>query len=227
MKSCMPCQFKSMGWLSAGERRKCESDMCPTILPKSCGLKFRSARSFSSLGNNSFAGGIWIAMMGNSILRGVYVHAVAFLTKEQGLIVPAINPKNHHRNRYLCCTSSYLQDKWRSLANCTEVELQAGKSLADTVADEMDARRSACAASASGPSGAPICVSWQWAPLLSNVLDGLTEFSTAHARTGVRPASISINPGLHILAQNFILDAFVRDLRAVQASPDPVMTLFA
>ncbi len=45
----------------------------------------------------------------------------------------------------------------------------------------------------------PFCVTWQWNKAASDLSALLDQFDSAHAETGVRPASISINPGLHSL----------------------------
>ena len=103
--ACEPCQFRRLGWLRFDERKKCAPEVCPLFFPRSCGIGIVSAKHVAELAQGADSGGIWIALIGDSIIRGVFLKAVHFLSARSRPIVAHINHTVYHQNHYVCCNT--------------------------------------------------------------------------------------------------------------------------
>jgi hypothetical protein len=211
LKSCQPCQFKSIGWLRAEERRKCSPEICPLFFPQSCGLKLLTAKYLANYMNESLTGGLWISLIGDSQLRGIFIHAASFLSIRSSLITVTINSSNHYDDFFVCCSAApFHANAAPDISRCIlrTNKPARGWILPRALADDFAARTAA--------RQIPICVSFQFAAHATGLHPLFDEHEAAYQRTGIRPAAISINPGLHSLLLAYDLDRLVDDLRVVQ-----------
>jgi hypothetical protein len=209
-RMCRPCQFKSLGWLRASERKKCAPEICPTLFPLTCGISLLSAKYISNVINTTHTNGLWISLVGDSLLRGIFLKAVSFLSIRSKPIHIAFNRSTYHQDHYICCTVSHHPGRGNEPDRCA-VHMHApskSSSLPRTVAADLFSRRRASLVG----RDIPVCVSWQWNTAAADLPALLNQFESTHADSGIRPASISVNPGLHSLGLAFDLDNLVHDL---------------
>ena len=62
-----------------------------------------------------------------------------------------------------------------------------------------------------------LCVSWEWNTVTEGVAAHLDRYERTYRRTGVRPLSISVNPGIHQLVPGYKLDALITATEALRA----------
>jgi hypothetical protein len=212
-KSCLPCTFHSVGWLKAEERARCAPETCPLFFPRSCGLSMRLAKALAIHVGNSFPAGIWISLLGDSILRGIYLHTVSYLTVRQKLINPNITGINHYYSRYICCTSRHAVGLGREFFDCTEREFApAADPMILTAAADFASRRAAAP-----DAGTPFCISFKFVAHTSALPSTFAQHTAARVRHGVLPNAIAINSGLHSLLPGFDVDSLVRNIQSAQA----------
>ena len=220
LKSCQPCQFKSVGWLRRNERDKCAPEICPLFFPISCGMSLISADDLGSLTSRAFPKGLWIHLLGDSLLRGIFVHAVSYLTIRSkhieifwNLTTNAFNQKDAHLKRYVCCSARHTAGIGE-IDRCELHKLEGYNVtplvLVNRVAAEIVTRRSR--------GETPICVSFAaFNVYLKAHRDHFDELGAAFAATGALPAAIVTNPGIWELLAGFDLHELVEKLRLFQA----------
>lgn len=168
-----------------------------------------SAKYIADLLQTSLKGGIWISFVGDSLMRGVFLKSVSFLSVRSKHIIIDFNYSTYHNDHFVCCDSLHVEGKGNELDRCEVLMHKAdetGVPLPDAVATEFLARRGRAA------GVVPVCVSWQWNRGAAGLLPLFAEFESTHARTGVRPATVSFNPGLHGLVQGFDLERLVHEV---------------
>ena len=182
------------------ERKKCAPETCPILFPSSCGVDLISAQHIADLAQTTLTGGIWVSLIGDSIMRGVFLKAVLFLTIRSSPIYAHFNLTTYHHDHYVCCDTRQLPGGDNAIDNCA-MHLHKGenRTLPDIVAAEFLSRRRRAAAGGGG--AVPVCVSWQWNKAAAPLPALLDQFEAAYAATGVRPANIAFNPGLHDLVK--------------------------
>ncbi len=137
------------------------------------------------------------------------MQAISFLSVQSKPVSIQINPSNHHDDFYLCCSSNRLPGQSSFLDRCAAHRSPAAKwSLPQAVANDVLERRA--------KGGAPVCVSFQFVAHARDLPSLLDKQDAEFRRSGVRPAAISINPGVHSLEPGFDLDILVNDLRVAQ-----------
>jgi hypothetical protein len=161
--------------------------------------------------NSTFGPGLWVAILGNSLLRGVALEAITFLTDKSGRISLPMTGQNHHQDFYVCCNAHRSPSNRSTLRRCAARRQPAASwTLPQVVADDILARR------ASGK--APVCISFQIVQLATQLPALLDKHAAEHQRSGIRATSISINPGIHGLEARFELDQIIQDVRNAQRS---------
>ncbi len=153
--------------------------------------------------------------MGDSLLRGVFLHAVSFLSTRSSNIEIVFNdsiPGDPHRSRYMCCSAQYLDSGSGDIGQCELHTLEQSLSppLAHSVTADIIARRAR--------GGIPICVSFTTSVYIDSFRETFSEFNAAFAATGIRPTSTVVNPGIWLLLPKFDLDRFAEQLKVLQAA---------
>ena len=216
LKSCQPCQFKSVGWLQKTEMQKFAPEKAPIFFPTSCDMHLITAKGLSELATSAFPSGIWIHFLGDSLLRGVFVHAVSFLSIRSkhieifwNLTINELGQQDGHISRFMCCST---QSSEAEIGNCELHKLEGRRTtpLADRVAAEIISRRAR--------SEIPICVSFTFNVYLNTYGIQFNEIKAAFKSTGIRPTSIVINPGIWELRPNFDLHELVKKLKRFQVA---------
>ena len=218
LKSCQPCQFKSVGWLQKTEMQKFAPEKAPIFFPTSCDMHLITAKGLSELATSAFPSGIWIHFLGDSLLRGVFLHAVSFLSIRSkhieifwNLTKNELGQHDGHFSRFMCCStqSSEVGTEKGEIGNCELRKLESrGSPLAGRVAAEIITRRAR--------SEIPICVSFTFNVYLNSHRPQFSEIKATFKSTGIRPASIIINPGIWELLVNFNLHELVEKLKRFQ-----------
>ena len=214
-EACTPCAFRKVGWLTLEERNKCAPEFCPSFFPQSCGMTIISAKHIADLLQTDLKGGIWISLVGDSVLRQVFLNAASFLAIRSQLGSPyrnVIRVETRNTGHYICCDSHYIEGKGNEVDNCEfHVHNLTARniSLPDTVAEDILARKRIAV---------PICVSWQWNTRgsLETVGPLFAEFESTYARTGIRPATLSMNPGLLTLHQGLEFEKTISQFEEVR-----------
>ena len=193
-RSCEPCQFRSIGWMPYKERQKCKPEICPLFFPKSCGIDFFSAKNLADLLSTTVQGGLWMSLIGDSITRGVFLKAVSFLSIRTNHIQIPMNTTSYTYDHFICCDAKHVDGRGNELDGCklSVDKHDSQQSLPDAVAKEFRARKQR-------GDGVPVCLSWQWNKAPKGLLVLFDDFEKTYAKTGIRPATIAFNPGLHNL----------------------------
>ena len=153
--------------------------------------------------------------MGDSLLRGVFLHAVAFLSARSSNIEIVFNDSivgDPHRSRYMCCSAHLLDSGSGDISQCELHALEQSLSppLAQRVTSDILARRAR--------GGTPICVSFTTSVYTDSFRETFAEFAAAFAATGIRPTSTVVNPGIWLLLPKFDLDGLAEQLEVLQAA---------
>ena len=221
LKSCQPCQFKSVGWLQKTEMQKFAPEKAPIFFPTSCDMHLITAKGLSELATSAFPSGIWIHFLGDSLLRGVFVHAVSFLSIRSkhieifwNLTINELGQQDGHITRFMCCSteSSEVGTGKGEIGNCElhKLEGRFAVPLADHVTAEIISRRAR--------SEIPICVSFAFSVYSNSYVSHFDDIKAAFKSTGIRPTSIVINPGIWELIPNFDLHELVEKLKRFQVA---------
>ena len=221
LKSCQPCQFKSVGWLQKTEMQKFAPEKAPIFFPTSCDMHLITAKGLGELATSAFPSGIWIHFLGDSLLRGVFLHAVSFLSIRSkhieifwNLTLNSLGQQDGHISRFMCCSkqNSEVGTGKGEIDNCElhKIEGRFATPLADRVAAEIISRRAR--------SEIPICVSFAFNVYLNSHGVQFNEIKAAFTATGIRPTSIIINPGIWELRANFDLHELVEKLKRFQGA---------
>ena len=221
LKSCQPCQFKSVGWLQKTEMQKFAPEKAPIFFPTSCDMHLITAKGLGAMATSAFPSGIWIHFLGDSLLRGVFVHAVSFLSIRSNhieifwnLTKNSFGQQDGHISRFMCCSTknSEVGTVKGEIGDCElhKLEGRYGTSLASRVAAEIITRRAR--------SEIPICVSFAMSVYLNSYGEQFKEMEAAFTSTGIRPTSIVINPGIWELRRNFDLHELVEKLKRFQVA---------
>ena len=222
LKSCQPCQFKSVGWLQKTEMQKFAPEKAPIFFPTSCDMHLITAKGLGAMATSAFPSGIWIHFLGDSLLRGVFLHAVSFLSIRSKHIeifwnlttINSFGQKDGQIIRFMCCSTKYSEVGMRKgeIGNCELQKLEGrnGTRLASRVAAEIITRRAR--------SEIPICVSFAMSVYLNSYGEQFKEMEAAFTSTGIRPTSIVINPGIWELRRNFDLHELVEKLKRFQVA---------
>ena len=219
LKSCEPCQFKSIAWFPKVEREKCGAEICPILFPTSCGMNLITSKGLAALSGTSFPNGLWIHFMGDSILRGIFSHAVSFLTIMSDHI-QLFWSKNGTMSLYMCCRARHSQSRMGtgSLDQCELHYPEVGETNATTRPNPMVQRAAAEILKRRARGDIPICVSFTFSPFTDSFREAFAQLDAVFASTGVRPTSIVINPGIWELRTHFELHEIVENLRTYQAA---------
>jgi len=174
-----------------------------------------SSKSVVDMAKIAFPDGLWIQFMGDSLLRGVFLHAVSFLSARSGDIEIFFNDSiamDAHRSRYICCSAQYLDSGSGDIGQCELHTLERSLSppLAQRVTSDIIARRAR--------GGTPICVSFTTSVYINSFRETFAEFDAAFAATGIRPTSTVVNPGIWLLLPKFDLDGLAEQLTVLQAA---------
>ena len=219
LKSCRPCQFKSVGWLQKTEMQKFAPEKAPIFFPTSCDMHLITAKGLGAMATSAFPSGIWIHFLGDSLLRGVFLHAVSFLSIRSkhieifwNLTRNELGELDGQISRSMCCSIQSMEvgTGKGEIGNCElqKIERRHGTPLADRVAAEIISRRAR--------SEIPICVSYTFNPYLNSHRLEFSDIKAAFKSTGIRPTSIIINPGNWELRPNFNLHELVEKLKRYQ-----------
>ena len=219
LKSCEPCQFKSIAWFPKVEREKCGAEICPILFPTSCGMNLITSKGLAALSGTSFPNGLWIHFMGDSILRGIFSHAVSFLTIMSDHI-QLFWSKNGTMSLYMCCRARHSQSRMGtgSLDQCELHYPEVGETNATTRPNPMVQRAAAEILKRRARGDIPVCVSFSFNPFANTYREAFAQLDAAFASTGVRPTSIVINPGIWELRTHFELHEIVENLRNYQTA---------
>jgi hypothetical protein len=174
-----------------------------------------SAKDLVDLAGAAFPGGLWIHLMGDSLLRGVFVHAVSFLTIRSKHIKDIFDlslPNDYYIPRYICCSARYSENGNGDIDQCSLQRKGADDSisLSNLVAGDILARRSR--------GQLPICVSFTFDSYLTAFRPTFDAFAATFAATGLRPTSMVLNPGIWLLLPGYQLDVLIEDLKLLQAA---------
>ena len=212
LKLCQPCQFRRIAWLRADERKKCAPEISPHFFPTSCGMRLLTAEKLVAIMETSLRDGLWIHMMGDSILRGVFLHAISFLSIRSKHIQNIFNwtANDPYGGHYVCCSARYPNIDECEHHVIKEVHLP----IAQHVTEDIIERRSRGVNS--------VCVSFVFNGFWP--VGGFAELKATFEATGIRPTSIIFNPGAWILDANFDLHKNAEQLKSVQTE---CATLFA
>ena len=219
LKSCEPCQFKSIAWFPKVEREKCGAEICPILFPTSCGMNLITSKGLAALSGTNFPNGLWILFMGDSLLRGIFSHAVSFLTNMSGDI-QLLWSTNGTTSRYMCCRVRHPVNSIgnSSLDQCEMYYPEVGATNAKTLPIPMVQRAAAEILKRRARGDIPICVSFTFSPFTDSFREAFAQLDAVFASTGVRPTSIVINPGIWELRTHFELHEIVENLRTYQAA---------
>ena len=158
-------------------------------------MGLRTAKNFGNIVKTDSTDGLWIAFFGDSLLRGVFVEAVSFLTATSlsGRIIVNYTHATKNKGHYMCCTLRHSDTAGSEIDRC-ELHMRSF----DKVADEVLARRA--------PGAIPLCVSFDFNVYANSLPHGFRQLAATFARTGVHPGAVVINPGIWMLGVDFNLD---------------------
>ena len=157
--------------------------------------------------------GMWISMIGDSLLRETFAQAVMSMSHSVRWPLLDFNLTTYHVDHYFCCHSLYSR-KMRNMTgrfhDCALKRKHGNVSLPVTIVEELQRRLMA------NSDQTPICISWQWNRLASTLNALLDDYQVTFKDTRVKPVSISFNPGLHLLWPRYDLDSEILGIENVK-----------
>lgn len=233
-RNCLQCDILDLRPSpSIGDASSIDASACAD-LPPSFGEATNMIKSVLGNGDRCIrqSCNIWVAYVGDSLLRSPYNHLVDLLLgREFGEGRNAFNLSTYHVDHRVCCRTQATLDKHQALDpnHCTFTRAfdtvdYVRDFLRETLRDPM-------------PSVRNVCITWQWNRLadesLLNVLAKYTAVDApsesrveSHVDDGRRetvprphedamlsPQIIIINPGLHVIMSEIPVESYIGDVR--------------
>lgn len=169
------------------------------------------------------SGGLWIAWVGDSLLRSVFQKAVSGIAGNFELTKRAHNLQWYHVDTIMCCKDirPLVKTRWpegerggcwygrrgfefdESVRNVVSGYLR-GNNTGYTLPNEYEG----------GPL--PVCVSWQWSQFPDDALvERLNDLTSSQDGSSASPDGIVINPGLHAIMEGWSETSFASGIDKV------------